>query len=100
MKQNKNLLSSRLTENRMNDQNIQSKPDSAIQKKCSSRIPRNGRPIRRSRRNSPRQRKKRRRAGIFSICGLFKSDGSKSGRLCGNSGQYENETWKSSYKDY
>lgn len=33
MKQNKNLLSSRLTENRMNDQNIQSKPDSAIQKK-------------------------------------------------------------------
>lgn len=33
MKQNKNLLSSRLTENRMNDQNIQSKPDSAIQEK-------------------------------------------------------------------
>lgn len=33
MKQNKNLLSSRLTENRMNDQNIQSKPDSAIHEK-------------------------------------------------------------------
>ena len=33
MKQNKNLLSSRLTENRMNNQNIQSKPDSAIQEK-------------------------------------------------------------------
>lgn len=33
MKQNKNLLSSRLTENRMNDQNIQSKPDLAIQEK-------------------------------------------------------------------
>lgn len=33
MKQNKNLLSSRLTENRMNDQNIQSMPDSAIQEK-------------------------------------------------------------------
>ena len=33
MKQNKNLLSSRLTENRMNDQNNQSKPDSAIQEK-------------------------------------------------------------------
>lgn len=33
MKQNKNLLSSRLTENRMNDQNILSKPVSAIQEK-------------------------------------------------------------------
>ncbi len=31
-----------------------------LMKKCSSRIPRNGRPIRRSQRNNPRQRKKRR----------------------------------------
>lgn len=41
MKQNKNLLSSRLTENRMNDQNIQSKPDSAIQEKSNPVLEKN-----------------------------------------------------------
>lgn len=65
MKQNKNLLSSRLTENRIDDQNIiQSNTDLSNQKSSA--------PISDKKQYKTWGKKEKKgRTGIFSICGLL-----------------------------
>lgn len=79
MKQNKNLLSSRLTENRIDDQNIiQSNTDLSNQKSSA--------PISDKKQYKTwGKRKKKEEPAYFQYADFFKFNGSKSGRLCRNS---------------